>query len=151
MPAGCGEDTQIWEIPSKGGSPVQITKNGGLSSMESPDGKFLYFTKANAHGIWKMPVGGGAETLVMNRLNLESPGYWSMFGDGIHYLNDGTKPELEIDFYSFATRQSTRIVGLARQPDPWFGGLTVSPNRRWIVFSQREYSSSELILAENFR
>jgi len=146
-----GEDTQIWEIPSKGGSPVQITKNGGLSSMESPDGKFLYFTKANAPGVWKIPVGGGDETLMMNRLSPEFPGYWSVFGDGIYYLAGSAKPEGEIDFYSFATRQSSRILGLAGQPDPWFGGLTVSPDRRWIVFSQREYSSSELILVENFR
>jgi hypothetical protein len=118
--------------------------------MESPDGKFLYFTKRTEPGIWKVPVNGGQETLVMGEMDPSFPGYWAVFDDGIYYANFQAKPQPTIEFYSFATRQSTRIVAMG-QPDPWFGGLTVAPDRRSIVFSRQEYQSSEIILGENFR
>ncbi|HUJ31486.1 MAG TPA: hypothetical protein VLY23_09415 [Candidatus Acidoferrum sp.] len=148
---GQNEEAQIWKIATAGGHPVQITKNGGFSCMESLDGKSLYFTKRTIPGIWKMPVNGGEETLVMKAMDPALPGYWAVFEDGIYYVNSQAKPQPTIEFYSFATRQSTRILGLSGQPDAWFGGLTVSPDRRLIVFSQQQYQSSEIILGENFR
>ena len=144
-------ETQIWRIAAAGGQPVQITKNGGFSCMESPDAKFLYFTKRTVAGIWKMPVNGGPEALVMDEMNPSLPGYWAVFDDGIYYVNSHAKPQPAIEFFSFATRQSTRILQMSGQPDPWFGGLTVSPDRRTIVFSRQEYQSSEILLGENFR
>jgi hypothetical protein len=54
-------------------------------------------------------------------------------------------------FFSFATGQSKRIITLPGRADAWFGGMTVSPDRRWIVFSQRQYSSSEILFADNVR
>src|SRR5215469_13563352 len=144
-----GGEAQIWKVASRGGSPVQVTSNGGQSSMESPDGKYLYFTKEKARGIWKMPVTEGAEVLVVPEFKSELPGYWTVFGDGIYYLSSDANGKGEIDFFSFATRQSRRIITLSGSGDAWFGGLTVSPDRRWIVFSQRQYFSSEILFADN--
>ena len=45
-------------MPAEGGTPVQITKHGGVNAMESADGKTLYYAKGiNVPGTWKMPVG----------------------------------------------------------------------------------------------
>src|SRR5713226_3739280 len=46
---------QVWKIPSRGGTPVQITRNGGYASSESSDGKWLYYTRdlSDVH-LWKM-------------------------------------------------------------------------------------------------
>jgi Tol biopolymer transport system component len=32
---------QVWKVPFKGGSPVQVTRNGGAYAIESDDGRFL--------------------------------------------------------------------------------------------------------------
>lgn len=119
--------------------------------MESPDGKTLYFTKDGVAGIWKMPASGGEETLVINAMNPTLPGYWVAFDDGIYYVDSTAKPQPTIEFYNFLTRRSTRLLSMSGQPDPWFGGLTVSPDRRAIVFSQQQYQSTEIIVGENFR
>jgi len=146
-----GEDAQIWRVPATGGVEVQVTHNGGASSMESADGQFLYFTKLMRPGLWKMRVGGGAETLVIPSMPSDFPGYWALAADGIYYL-DGSRPDTpEVDFYRFATRDSRRVVSLNGQPVVWSGGLTVSPDRKSLVFSLRQYSSFELILADNVR
>jgi Tol biopolymer transport system component len=65
---------QIWKMPADGGEARQVTKDGGSVAYESTDGKFLYYTKGrNVVGIWRVPVEGGEETLV---LNTHKAGYW---------------------------------------------------------------------------
>ena len=141
---------QIWKVPSGGGDPVKVTQNGGFSSQESPDGKFLYFTKQTIKGIWRLPVGGGEETRVLDGFEPSFPGYWAVVDDGIYYLDRTANPQPTIEFFDFSTRNSKLILALPGIPDAWFGGLTVSPDRHWIVFSQQQYFSSDLVLAENF-
>lgn len=144
-------ETQIWKAPVAGGKPVQVTRNGGFSAKESPDGKFLYYTKATVKGIWRMPAGGGTETLVLKEMEPSLPGYWDVFDDGLYYVNVKADSKPAIEFYNFATRRSIPLVAMSNQPDPWFGGMTLSPDRKRIVFSQRQYQSSEILLGENFR
>ena len=58
---------QIWKVPSTGGAPVQVTRNGAYDALESPDGKLLYFVKSGRRpGLWSVPVDGGEETSVLN-------------------------------------------------------------------------------------
>ena len=58
---------QIWKMPAEGGLAVQLTKDGGFEGFESPDGKFFYYAKGRAMaGIWRIPVEGGKETLVLD-------------------------------------------------------------------------------------
>jgi len=62
-------------MPADGGEARQVTKGGGSVAYESMDGKFLYYTKRrNVAGIWRVPVDGGEETLV---LDAHKAGYWS--------------------------------------------------------------------------
>jgi len=145
---GEGERSEIWKAPVAGGPAVRVVNNG-LSSMESPDGKFLYFTRVP--GIWRVPVSGGEETLVVEGQPPQYPGYWSVFDDGIYILHLDASQQPTIQFFNFETRRSTPVLTLSGAPDPWRGGLTVSPDRRSIMFSQLQYSSSEIVLAENFR
>jgi Tol biopolymer transport system component len=37
---------QVFKIPANGGEAIQITRDSGFAPLESPDGKFLYYTKA---------------------------------------------------------------------------------------------------------
>ena len=55
------------KAPASTGEAVQVTRNGGWVAFESRDGKFLYYIKTDeAHGgLWKMPVSGGVENLVI--------------------------------------------------------------------------------------
>src|SRR5256885_11384749 len=55
------EAFQIWKMPVQGGTPVRLTKNGGISPVESPDGQYLYYSKFEQGGVWRMAVQGGEE------------------------------------------------------------------------------------------
>ena len=65
---------QIWKMAADGGPAVQVTRNGGLESYETPDGEYLYFTRDYFEaGIWQTPVRGGEEKPVRE---LARAGYW---------------------------------------------------------------------------
>jgi Tol biopolymer transport system component len=141
---------QIWKMPAKGGPAVQVTKNGGYSpAYESPDGKSLYYSKDfMASGVWKVPLAGGEETLVLDQPAGGFYGYWDLVEKGIYYYNAGTK---DIEFFEFATKQVSRIVTPVKPPIKANPGFAVSPDRRWILFAQHDQVNADIMLVENFR
>jgi Tol biopolymer transport system component len=138
----------MWRAPAEGGTTVQVTKNGGREAFESPDGKYLYFTKASGPGIWKIPSEGGEEVLVSQQ---GSPGFWTLVERGIYFLSTSTAVA-EIRFLHFVTRRESLIEQLPYQL--WFGwgpNLSVSPDGRWIVYGAPDLVESDIMMVENFR
>jgi sugar lactone lactonase YvrE len=130
---------------------VQVTKKGGFAGLESRDGKTLYYAKRlqfpgwrKYRGLWKVPVEGGQETLVLKELEAGECDCWGMTGEGIYFYNDHTNT---IDFFSFATRRLTQIA----KPEKQGGPLAVSPDGRWILSSQVDVDTSHIMMVENFR
>ena len=76
-------DLQVWKIPSAGGQAVQLTQKGGFPALESPDGKFLYYSKkqtSTAPGFWRVPVEGGEEVSVIELLKEAASGLLGRHG-----------------------------------------------------------------------
>jgi len=140
-------DWQVWKVPAEGGAAVQVTRKSGREAFEAPDGKFVYYTKFGADGIWRVPVDGGEETQVLDH-GLQS--YWTVTSQGIYMLT--LKPPLApvIELYSFATGRLARVAELAKGKD-YSMGLSVSPDGKWILYSQLDRLDSDLMLVENFR
>jgi serine/threonine protein kinase/Tol biopolymer transport system component len=138
---------QLWKVPFKGGSPIQVTKNGGVYGIESDDGRFLYFSKIAQPGVWKMPLDGGEEFSVSD----QPSGWfnWALTRSGIYFLNVTVTPN-RIEFLDFATRQITPIFSLEKAAPP-FGGLAISPDRKALLYSQIDQDDSYLMLVKNFR
>ena len=137
---------QVWKIPAVGGKAVQVTKKGGFGPFESYDGKTLYYQKGRS-GLWKMPVKGGEEALVLEQVQKLLWGYCSPTRKGIYFYNAGTKA---IEFYSFSTHKISSVVAPEGGPALTFPGLSVSPDGRWILYVQMDTVSSDIMLVENF-
>ena len=142
---------QVWRMPAEGGSAVQITQNGGFAAFESPDGQFVYYAKFTEPGIWRVPVEGGEETLVLDLLQPGLWGYWAVVDEGIYFLNAEAEPRPAIEFYRFATRRVIPIAALEKEPVLGDPGLAVSPDGRWLLYAQRDQEASDIMLVENFR
>jgi Tol biopolymer transport system component/DNA-binding winged helix-turn-helix (wHTH) protein len=138
---------QIWKLPVKGGSPVQVTKNGGIYGLESSDGRFLYFLKYDVPGIWKMPINGGEESLVLDRSHRILFRDWAVAKKGIYFISFETHPEGTIEFFEFSTRKIIPIWDLEK-PANW--GLALSPDAGSLLYVQREFSESNIMLVKNF-
>jgi len=141
---------EIWKMPSAGGPAVQVTRHGGYSAFEAPDGKFLYYTKyPAAPGVWRIPTSGGEETEVIAALEPEYWGYWAVVENGIYYLDTTEKPA--IAFFDFTTHRARRVFALENRPAREATGLAASPDGQTILYTQLDALSRDIVLVENFR
>ena len=144
---------QVWKVPVEGGEPVQVTKNGGFRACESHDGKFIYYSKfIDTSGLWRIPVQGGEENLILAQLQAGYWEAWAVVDEGIYFIDPETKPQATIKFFNFATRRATRIASLEKPVSILvISTLVISPDERWILYTQRDQSGSDIMLVENFQ
>ncbi len=145
-------DWQIWKEPAQGGAAVQETKTkGAREAFESLDGRFVYYANLDAPGIWKVPVGGGEETRVLDRGGQD---IWALTGQGICFFDlHGSTGAAALKFHNFATGKVTLLREFSKDTpvDPSGTALTVSPDGRWILYTQLDQSGSNLMLVENYQ
>jgi Tol biopolymer transport system component/DNA-binding winged helix-turn-helix (wHTH) protein len=142
------EPFQVWKIPSQGGSPIQLTKNGGISPVESPDGRFLYFIKYEQGGLWRLPLRGGQETEILGEISGGEWPNWAITPSGIYFLRFAKAHHGAIDYLDFDTHKILPIWTLENEPG-W--GLSISRDGKSIVYIQDEYAESNIMLVTNFR
>ncbi len=143
-------DWQVWKMPSTGEPAVQVTRHGGFSSFESPDGKFLYYAKGQTvPGLWSIPTSGGEEVRLTNSLEAGYWGYWAVAEDGIYYLDTTGRPGMA--FFNITARRTTRMFDLENRAALEAPGLAVSPDKTTILYTQLDALNSDIILVENFR
>jgi Tol biopolymer transport system component len=138
---------EVWKVRAGGGEATQVTSNGGYTAFESPDGKSLYYKKADdSTGLWKMPVSGGPENQVLPSVVYRA---FSVTGDGIYFIPEsGMDGKTFIEFLSFSTGKVKRVALI---PGQVFLGLSASPDGRSILFTQVDQEGIDLMLVENFR
>ncbi|MGI9167228.1 MAG: TolB family protein, partial [Pyrinomonadaceae bacterium] len=146
-----GTRPEVWKAPVAGGEARQVTKQGGFAAFESLDGKYLYYAKLDAAGLWRIPVEGGEESLVFDQLKPREWGYWAVADGGIYFINSEAKPHATIEFFSFATSRVTPVATIEKEPINWASNLAISPDGRWILYTQLDQSDSDIMLVENLQ
>jgi Tol biopolymer transport system component/DNA-binding winged helix-turn-helix (wHTH) protein len=150
--SGRSGSRQIWKMPAAGGQAVQVTRQGGFEGFESPDGKYFYYAKGRlAVGIWRIPVAGGEETLVLDHHRAGYWRYWTVTEQGIYFATAEMPARPLLEFFSFATGKVTLVAALEKQIQSGIWGLTVSPDGRSILYTQYDQRGSDIMLMENFR
>lgn len=153
-------------MPSQGGEPVQVTRNGGFEARESPDGTLLYFIKegvadskardyekgSRPGGLWQMPLVGGEEKLVLTAV---AHSYWAVADKGIYFVDFTEAPSpassKPVRFFSFEGGKTSQVAVIQKEVLRNTPGLSVSRDGRWLSWAQVDHSGSDLMLAENFR
>jgi Tol biopolymer transport system component len=166
-----GGGPQIWVAQSDGSNPVQLTRGIELiqeSPHWSPDGKWIYFksNRGETSELWRVALtpgtvaGANAEqvtTDVPATADLSSHqvppqiagNAFIAVADGIYYIGrpseDGDYP---LEFFQFSNRTSRLLTKIEGQVNR---GLSISPDRKWILFSRNVSFGSDLMMIENFR
>jgi Tol biopolymer transport system component/DNA-binding winged helix-turn-helix (wHTH) protein len=136
---------EIWKMPAEGGEQVQVTRNGGWLPFESPDGKYVYYT--NLGGLWKVPVGGGEEKEVLHSIDERA---WAVVKHGVYFGQRNPDGNTAVRFLRFGTGKTTTITTI-KKPLGGTGGFSISPEERYLLYTQMDQWSSDLMLVENFR
>jgi len=138
---------QLWKVPFQGGTPVRVTKNGGVYATESDDGRFLYFSKFEQPGIWRLPLNGGEEGRVLDQPEGYNWFNWALAPGGIYFVTQPETKKARIEFFDFATRKRTLIDVV---DNPRFG-LALAPDGKSLLYSRTESEDYEIMLVKNFR
>jgi Tol biopolymer transport system component len=133
---------EIWKTSKDGGDAVQVTRSGGYSyALESPDRKYLYYTKPGQPGIFRIPVDGGEEMQVV----ANATGFvFGVTSRGLYFHVPG-----KIEFLDTASNKISTLV-TSDTVAPTFG-LAVSPDDSYITWSQIDKASHNLMLVDGFR
>jgi Tol biopolymer transport system component/DNA-binding winged helix-turn-helix (wHTH) protein len=143
---------EVWRMPSEGGEAVQLTHEGGCQPFESPDGKAVYYQKTEDDSdVWKITVAGTEETRVFGPAG---QGQYAIVADGIYFIEPGPPgyagwlKRYSLMFFSFAKGASEKVFDLKYSPNL---GLSISPDGRYVLFSQIIAPVQDLMLVEDFR
>ena len=69
---------------------------------------------------------------------------------GIYFANRAAASRSTIEFFDFATGEVKRIWQ-PEAPIHRVYGVAISPDGRWILYTQVDQSGSDIMLVENFR
>jgi len=57
----------------------------------------------------------------------------------------------EIEFFRFATGQVTRVYAMQKPIPAGTRGISITPDGRWLLFTQIDQSGSDIRMMDNFR
>jgi eukaryotic-like serine/threonine-protein kinase len=139
---------EIWKVPATGGKVSQVTQNGGFVAFESPAGGTLYYTKADQESsLWQMPAGGGAETELPVSVYERN---FFVTAAGLYFIPVPTSGAATVKFYDSARRS---VRDIATTQGPVFEGISVSPDNRYLLYSQTspDLAGADLMLVHHFQ
>jgi len=138
---------EVWKMPSGGGEPIQVTRAGGYLALETPDGKYLYYTKLNPAGpdsLFRMPAGGGGEVPVLPEVMS-----WELLcvtSRGLYFV-----PPSGANTVQLLDAAGGKVTTLATPEKRINAGLAVSPDDAYVIWSQADRQTFNLMLVDGFR
>jgi Tol biopolymer transport system component len=144
---------QIFRVPVSGGPQTRVTQGGGFSCEFSEDGRYLYYLKTRNGGeIWRREMRTGVEEPIVPEMKSRN---WKVLRNGIYLLDSqansqlGTAPRVAVArFYRFATKQ-IEDLGFRTPRAIAYTGIDISPDGKWLYYSQVDSSANELLITEN--
>jgi Tol biopolymer transport system component len=143
-----GTGRQLYRCPAGGGDATLLAASQDVRlPIESSDGKWLYFLSSDSN----------ITMLALDRLDatpqqvpqmpkITQDAKWTLMPNGI-YFSPLDAPR-SICFYDFASRQ-TRVI--FRADKDLEEGMSISPDGRYMLYSQIDQANSDIMLVNNFR
>jgi Tol biopolymer transport system component/DNA-binding winged helix-turn-helix (wHTH) protein len=139
---------KIYRCPAAGGEAVALGgQPDGTYPQESIDGSVLYFAKRNANtGLGMLsPQGAFLESGVEGLPPIIQENLWTMTRGGVYFVPADSPKSLR--YFDFATKKIRDVFEI----DKDFGdGLSVSPDGRWLLYSQVDDENSDIMVVDRF-
>jgi len=139
---------KVWKVPGEGGA--EAPAEGIRMGRPDPDRAYVYYarTAGNEVSIWRESATGGQTSKVL------AAGAWdfAVSRKGLYYAMPGP-PEAPwnkwVAFYEFASERVMKIADL-RYGTSSGTGFAVSPDGHYLLYTQSDRETNDLMLVENF-
>jgi Tol biopolymer transport system component len=139
-------DASIARIPVQGGPATQLAEKGVIP-RRGPDGQIFYW-RFSDESVWSVSREGGESVLVQD--GISNWGHWGVWNRNLVFVQGNGETGPSIKMLDLTTRETTELHSLGSGMPP-SGGLNVSPDGEWILFTRQDRGGSDLMLVENFR
>lgn len=160
---------EIWSVPIEGGPARRVTEGGALRAQESPDGSSLFYTTdipevkrrlldAMSHDAPRETLGARDDSIARFPADTHWGGDWTITARGLYFLNTHLPGGRAIEFLPFRFGRPAGgrapAIGTARAIRVAFptaraserASFSVAPDESWLVYSQEDYSSRDIML-----
>jgi Tol biopolymer transport system component/DNA-binding winged helix-turn-helix (wHTH) protein len=138
---------QVWKVPADGsGRAAQVARAGAYSAMESLDGRWLYFTRVDRPGVWRLRVDDAtSEEQVIATLAPEDWANWFVGRAGIYWLerHDEVVPRLML-----VSTEGGPPNSVASLPNLAWSGLGIAPDERTVLYARSDRRDSNIMSVE---
>jgi Tol biopolymer transport system component len=101
--------------------------------------------------LWRKLLPAGPEEPVLERLKPGFWGYWAVVENGIYFADQPPLEKPEIFFYAFAGKRVRSVHAVDRAVRVADSAFAVSPDRRWVLYSQIDESGSDILMMDHYR
>jgi eukaryotic-like serine/threonine-protein kinase len=131
-----------WRMPARGGTPEPAPDTKAAIQRFTPDGKTLVW--AQGLQLFVMPAAWGPTTRVFDTiLSGES---WAVTQSGVYAVTRSSPGgPWQVAIWRFADRRAAPVVEFDRTPG---NGLSISPDERYALITQREHIAIDLMLLD---
>jgi Tol biopolymer transport system component len=134
-------------MTTNGNQVKRLTYKGGFAPRVAINDNWLYYTKDRYQTrLWKVAIDGGEEQMVLDN-NLEDFGAWSVTKDGIFFI-ECIENHHVLNKLSFKSGQIEKVVDLSEKDCM---APVVSPDGRYLFYSQADYEIADILFVENFK
>ena len=137
---------QLWKIAAGGRDPQPVTTGDGIEPQESADGKWLYYTRGDEDGIWRMPTAGGPEVQIAQQPSAGYWGYWQVGTRGVFYL-DQRHGHASIRILDPDSRATTLFANLPQMP-PLYAGISQVDQGRVLLMTDQHDAGRHITLVQ---
>ncbi|MCG6926366.1 MAG: protein kinase [Acidobacteria bacterium] len=134
-------ERQLWRVPSQGGKPALVTRQGGTGPTVSESGAVFFWREG---GIWSVPPNGGETTLVLDMRGEYFA--WDVWGHSLVFFEPKPAAIMLLDLETGETRELTALG-----PHTDVTTLSVSPDGRHILYSHLDSKGSDIMLLDGFQ
>jgi Tol biopolymer transport system component len=142
----------IYRCPVSGGDATQLAKDlHPANPKESFDGKTLYFASDEGNDIAtlkKVALSGqpGTESEIDPSLRVNASQSWLLSSTGIYFVP--AESPRSVRFFEFVSR---RVRTIFESDHALRTGFSISPDGRWILYSQLSDPTGDIMLVQHFR
>jgi dipeptidyl aminopeptidase/acylaminoacyl peptidase len=139
----------IYRCLASGGDAVLLSNGTVLiNPRESFDGKTLYFVSNHDKSTLKqlaLPAQPDTESKVDGMPRIRAAELWTLSRAGIYFAPDDAPRSVR--YFDFASKQMRPIFEVEKD---FGGGLSVTPDGRWILYSQMGDVNGDIMLVDHF-
>jgi Tol biopolymer transport system component/DNA-binding winged helix-turn-helix (wHTH) protein len=139
----------VFRCPASGGDAIALAKDiSGINPRESLDGTTVYFASEHDKSTLKqiaLPARPGTESKVDGMPRIKEAEVWTLSSGGIYFVPAEAPRSLR--YFDFASKQIRSIFEVDKD---FASGLSVSPDGRWIIYSQVGDVNSDIMLVDHF-